>query len=71
MITNERQYKITRSQLALLEKAVANFDVKKKAQFIGSEVLAAAELEALNSEVEVLRKQVAEYETLKSGTDLL
>ena len=68
MITNERQYKITRSQLALLEKAVANFDLKEKTLFTGSEVLAAAELGALNSEVEVLRKQLAEYETLKSGT---
>lgn len=67
MITNERQYKITKSQLGLLQKAIASFDLKMKAQQTGSEILAIAELEALKSEVEVLENQVKEYETLKSG----
>jgi HTH-type transcriptional regulator / antitoxin HigA len=67
MITNERQYKITKSQLGLLQKAIVSFDIKNKTQQIGSELLAVAEFEALKSEVEVLENQVKEYETLKSG----
>jgi HTH-type transcriptional regulator/antitoxin HigA len=67
MITNERQYKITKSQLGLLQKAIVSFDIKIKTQQIGSEILAVAEFEALKSEMEVLENQVKEYETLKSG----
>ena len=54
MITNERQYRITKSQLNHLKQAVANFDLEEKTQQAGSEILAVAELEALKSEVGVL-----------------
>ena len=67
MITNERQYKITKSQLNFLKQAVAKFNFNEKAKQIGSEILATAELEALKSEMEVLENQVQEYEKLKSG----
>ena len=67
MITNERQYNITRQQLAKLQRAVAEFDLTSASERIGSETLAQAELKALESEVEVLRSQVEEYEQLRSG----
>lgn len=67
MITNERQYKITKSQIDLLKKAITNFNLEEKTHQDGSEVLALAELDALKSEVEVLENQVKEYDVLKSG----
>src|SRR5579885_3183781 len=68
MITNERQYKITRAELGKLQAAVENFDMKEAIASTGDEVLARAELEALKSEIEVLSDQVSEYETLKAGS---
>lgn len=68
MITNERQYKITKSQLTLFQEAISSFDLKNKTQLIGSEILALAELESLKSEVEILKNQIHEYETLRDGT---
>lgn len=67
MITNERQYKISKSQLAKLKSAVEGFDLKEAAERIGSRVLAKAELDALKSEAEVLSSQIQDYEVLKSG----
>ena len=67
MITNERQYRITRTHLSKLAEAVQTFDIKAAARRIGSAVLAKAELEALKSEVEVLSDQLHEYENLKAG----
>ncbi|MBI4558616.1 MAG: helix-turn-helix domain-containing protein [Candidatus Hydrogenedentes bacterium] len=68
MITNERQYRITKAQLSKMKEAVQTFDVEAVARRTGSTVLAKAELEALRSEVEVLSAELREYETLKSGT---
>lgn len=68
MITNERQYRITRSQLERLRGAVDSFDVKEAARRASSVVLAKAELAALQSELENLSGQIQEYETLKSGS---
>ena len=67
MITNERQYKITKAQHAKLKKAAEEFDLNEATKRIGSKVLAKAELDALKSEVEVLSAQLQEYEALKSG----
>jgi HTH-type transcriptional regulator/antitoxin HigA len=67
MITNERQYRISKSQLAKFESAVLGFDLKEAAERIGSRVLAKAELDALKSECEVLSSQIQDYEALKSG----
>lgn len=67
MITNERQYRITKAQLAKLEDAAEAFDLGEATERIGSEILAQAEREALKSEVEVLSEQLREYEALKSG----
>jgi HTH-type transcriptional regulator/antitoxin HigA len=67
MITNERQYKITKSQLKRLEAAIKEFNLQEAAGRIGSGILANAELQALESEVSVLRNQLDEYEALQSG----
>lgn len=68
MITNDRQYRITKSQLRRLREAVEAYDVEAEAQRTQSEVLAKAELDALKSECDVLAEQVEEYEALKAGT---
>jgi len=67
MITNERQYRITKSQLSRLREAVEAFDLTESASRVGSDVLAKAELDALRSECDVLSEQIREYEALKSG----
>ena len=67
MITNERQYKITNSQLAKLKKGIDEFDLEEVAKRVGSKVLAKAELDGLKSEIEILENQLQEYESLKSG----
>lgn len=68
MITNERQYKITKSQLTFLYNAASSFNIRKKTEQIGSEILAKAELDSLNSEIEILEKQIYDYENLKSSS---
>jgi HTH-type transcriptional regulator/antitoxin HigA len=67
MITNERQYKITKTQLQKLKIAILSFDIHEATKLTGSKVLAKAEFEALQSEVSVLSAQLLEYESLKSG----
>jgi HTH-type transcriptional regulator/antitoxin HigA len=67
MITNERQYKISRRKLAELRQAITDFDTKAIAEQTGSDILVAAELEALKSEEQLLASQVGEYERLRSG----
>lgn len=68
MITNERQYRITKGQLRRLKETVDTFDLENEAGRVQSTVLANAELEALRSECEVLAEQIREYEALKAGT---
>ncbi len=68
MITNERQYRITRSQLEKLKIVIKDFDIKAVAERTKSKILAKAEIEALRSEYDNLSMQLLEYETLKSGT---
>ena len=67
MITNERQYKITNSQLAKLKEGADEFDLEEVAKRVGSKILAKAELDGLKSEIEILEGQLKEYEILKSG----
>jgi len=67
MITNERQYRISRAQLKKLRDAARAFDIEETAKYPKSLVLAKAELGALMSEVDDLKAQVKEYEDLKSG----
>ena len=67
MITNERQYKITKRQLAGIQQAIKEFNLQEVTERINSAVLAKAELEALQSEADVLENQIKEYEMLRSG----
>lgn len=67
MITNERQFRVSKTQLSKLGEAVKAFDAGQVALHTGSIVLAEAELAGLQSEKEVLSSQIREYEVLKSG----
>lgn len=71
MITNERQYRITKKQREKLKKVIDSFDIKESMERTKSSILAKAELEALISEFEILSSQVKEYEALKSGAIIL
>jgi hypothetical protein len=62
MITNERQYRITKSQLSRLEEALRGFDIAEVKKRVGSDVLANAESDAIRSEIEILSSQLYEYE---------
>ena len=64
MITNERQYRITRRWLARFRKDIATM---QKAAQETSDGMAKVHLDALKSEEEVLSGQVMEYERLRSG----
>lgn len=67
MITNERQYKITRVQLSKLKEAVASFDMKVLVEKVKHNQLVKAEIDALKSELDNLALQIQDYEALKSG----
>ena len=58
MITNERQYRITRAKVDKLKEATETFDIKKVAKHVKSNVLAKAELNALRSELEEVYFQI-------------
>ena len=62
MIKNERQYLITKAQLEKFERALAEAETRG-----GDALLRKMEADALRSQLEELREQVAEYESLKSG----
>ena len=67
MITNERQYLITKRQLKQLRKAIREFNLKEAIELVGSEILAEAEINALKSEEVSLAEQLREYELLRMG----
>ena len=71
MITNERQYRITKAQLARIREAIEAFDIHEASRRVGSSRLAKAELDALESEQEVLATQLRDYDSLKSGDILV
>lgn len=67
MITNERQLKIAKGQLARLKQAVTELEYPAADAAAKLDVLAKAELDALKSEVSSLSDQVSEYEALRLG----
>jgi HTH-type transcriptional regulator/antitoxin HigA len=67
MILNERQYKISKAKYSEFAEAVKSFVMDEATQRIGSSVLAKAEFDALQSELDALSDQLKEYEKLKSG----
>ena len=69
MITNERQYKIGKAALEKLREAIKQFDMAAAASALnGDRTLAKAQLEALQSESEVISEELREYESLKAGS---
>ena len=67
MILNERQYKISKAKYSEFAEAVDSFVLEEATQRTGSPVIAKAELDALQSELDALSDQLKEYEALKSG----
>lgn len=67
MITNERQYRITKSQILNLTNAAKSFTLEDTNKPVSSISLDKIELEALKSEIEVLSEQLFDYESLKLG----
>jgi len=65
MIKNERQYKITRAQVANFERALRQLEQQPDPQLHPR--LRQAEIDGVRSQLEEMREDVAEYEELKSG----
>lgn len=66
MITNERQYRIARSEARKFEQAIVAARETEPSPDVHPRVHNAM-IEALESELEVLREQVDHYEALKAG----
>ena len=67
VITNERQYKITRKRAAGFARAIEEFDARSRERTDVHPRLLRAELEGLKSQVADLRAELDEYEQLKSA----
>lgn len=67
MIRNERQYRVTREDITSLEQAIAAFEVGSPEIDGLDPLIRQAHQEGLESELDELRKQIKEYEGLKSG----
>lgn len=65
MIKNERQYKITRAQLANFERALHQLEEEPDKELHPR--LRQAEIDGARSQLEEMREEVAEYEKLRSG----
>jgi HTH-type transcriptional regulator / antitoxin HigA len=65
VITNEMQYRATKAHLARFEEAVAN--LKAKSPDNQPSRLVQAEIEAVVSQADDLRAELADYERLRSG----
>lgn len=66
MIKNERQYRITKTQADKFEQALLTLDEQGSAKDVHP-LLHQAQLDALQSQRENLRQELAEYEALKGG----
>ena len=67
MITNERQYKITRKQAIGFARAIKEFGARSHERTNVHPRLLRAELEAMQSQLADLREELEEYEQLKSA----
>jgi DNA-binding XRE family transcriptional regulator len=66
MITNERQYKITKNQLEAFEQAHAQALAKEPAPGVHPRIHQAMQ-EGLASQIDDLREQIERYQALKAG----
>lgn len=67
MITNERQYKVSRTQAAKFEQAIKEFNELALIKEGLHPVLVSAQRNALESQFKELRAQIRDYEALRSG----
>ena len=68
MITNERQLKITKAQVARFEQTLTRLqDASSDGISSLSPVLRRAERDAVSSQLETLRAEIGEYESLRRG----
>ncbi|WP_245473533.1 XRE family transcriptional regulator [Bradyrhizobium zhanjiangense] len=67
MITNERQYKITRNEADRFRKAISELSANQPARTDVHPRLLEAEREAMESQLADLQAELAEYEQLKSA----
>lgn len=65
MIKNERQYRITRAQAQKFNKAIQEMTESTGAN--RNALLRKAQIEAMKSQRDDLRREIQEYETLRSG----
>lgn len=67
MITNERQYRITRKHAANFELAIKKFYNESGSREAGVSWILVAERDALKSQLESMNEELSEYDRLKSG----
>jgi ribosome-binding protein aMBF1 (putative translation factor) len=67
MIKNERQYRITKAQAGRFEEALRAFLIESRNDRTTHPRLVKAQKDAMQSELESLRRELAEYEDLESG----
>ena len=67
MITNERQYRITRRKAHVFAQAIEEFDAKSYSRIDVHPRLVRAEREAMESQLADLRDELEQYEKLKSA----
>ena len=66
MITNERQYRITRSKAKRFVEALEEFDAKADERVDVHPQLVQAERAAIEAQLAVLREEVEEYERVRT-----
>lgn len=66
MIKNEREYRITTAQANKHERALSQLDTPQAPTGLHP-LIQKAQRDALQSQLDELREQIAEYESLKSG----
>ena len=67
MITNERQYRITRNKAKRFARAIKEFDANARERSDVHPRLIQAERDAIESQLADLREELAEYERLQSA----
>jgi ribosome-binding protein aMBF1 (putative translation factor) len=67
MIKNERQYRIAKAQAAKFEEALKAFQTESRKDRTTHPRLIKAQKDAMQSQIESLRRELSEYEDLESG----
>ena len=69
MISNERQYAITRSELKKFEASLAGIEQKiTSVMNLNEQMKHQLYLDTLSSQIDSFKEEIAEYERLRSGT---